>query len=663
MMTTEAMRTAEFNDAGLVAESLDGNREAFRQIVERYQTLISSLAYCATGNVSQSEDLAQETFVSAWKQLADLREPARLRPWLCSITRFLISKEFRRQGREPVHAAESLEAVDEWVSPEPLPPDQVISEEEKVILWRSLERIPEIYREPLVLFYREHQSIEAVAKDLGLSEDAVKQRLSRGRKLLQEQFLAFVAGALKQTAPDKTFTLGVIAALPLLATTAKAAAATAAATKGGSAAKTATGAGMLSAFLTGGGVILFSLFGVFGFFGRWVGRKMGRASQQSPLGRKRLIQFWRTLAIGFLVFVLPSMLVPHSMIHSHPWLFSAWTWSLTAFYWLVAVALAIWVWQRKRDARRSGAEASETAQTTSKSYNTWVALGTIGPAFIVGSFLFAMFFSDWTISSKYIPEAEARSIIAERKDARFVVYQYRDGSKSLEIILPENHRINLRTPLNDSLVAALAEKGNTYPTLIEDMDFHNGGVQGWMVLLSTFIVVAGTVLLLRRPGTQKFYQQETATPRAERREKRIIAVCAALAMIAVSLLFVLFAIKRTGQTLSGAEAGRVISEHKNAWFEVYQYANGPKELWITLPKSSWHHPSYIAPTDEATLALLAENNISYKTYVQGRDFGYRGPSRWLSLSCSFILIASAILVLWWAWKKERRFPAPAESSL
>ena len=213
MMTTEAMQTVEFNDAELVAESLGGNREAFRRIVERYQTLISSLAYCATGNVSQSEDLAQETFVSAWKQLANLREPASLRPWLCSITRFLISKEFRRQGREPVHAAESLEA-DEWVSPEPLPPDQVISEEEKAILWRSLERIPEIYREPLVLFYREHQSIEAVAQDLGLSEDAVKQRLSRGRKLLQEQFLAFVAGALKQTPPGKTFTLAVMATLP-----------------------------------------------------------------------------------------------------------------------------------------------------------------------------------------------------------------------------------------------------------------------------------------------------------------------------------------------------------------------------------------------------------------------------------------------------------------
>ncbi|HXP63197.1 MAG TPA: sigma factor, partial [Dongiaceae bacterium] len=84
MMTTEAMQRADINDAELVAESLGGNRDAFRLIVERYQTLISSLAYCATGDVSRSEDLAQETFVSAWKQLAELREPAKLRPWLCS---------------------------------------------------------------------------------------------------------------------------------------------------------------------------------------------------------------------------------------------------------------------------------------------------------------------------------------------------------------------------------------------------------------------------------------------------------------------------------------------------------------------------------------------------------------------------------------------------
>jgi hypothetical protein len=274
-------------------------------------------------------------------------------------------------------------------------------------------------------------------------------------------------------------------------------------------------------------------------------------------------------------------------------------------------------------------------------------------------FAFAVFFSDGTWSCNSIPEAEAQKIISERKDARFTLLQYKLGAK-LEIRLPEDHRIAKSTPWNDSLLSALTEKGITYQTLIEDQDFHNGGVSGWMPLLSTFIVVAGSVLLLRRPGTQKFYQQEIATPRAERREKKIFAVCAALAMIAVSLLFVLFAIK-TGQTISGAaEAGRIISEHKNAWCEVYQYANGSKELWITPPRSR-HYPGFTTPADEATLALLAENKISYKTYVQGRDFGFRGPGRWLSLSCSFILTAGAVFLLRRAWKKERRFSAPAES--
>jgi len=659
MMTTEAMQTAEFNDAELVAESLGGNRESFRQIVERYQTLISSLAYCATGNVSQSEDLAQETFVTAWKKLADLHEPAKLRPWLCGITRFLISKEFRRQGREPVHAAESLEA-DEWVSPEPLPPDQVISDEEKAILWRSLERIPEIYREPLVLFYREHQSIETVAQDLELSEDAVKQRLSRGRKLLQEQFLAFVAGALKQTAPDKTFTVGVIAALPLLATTAKAATATATATKGGSAAKAATGAGMLGTFLTGGAMLLFSLFGVFGFFGRWLGRKMGRTSQQSPLGRKRIIQFWRTLAIGFFVFVLPAMFVPHSMIHAHPGIIRVQTWTLAAFYWLVAAAWFIWIWQRRRDSRRHEDEKPEINHPTARSYNTWVILGMVGPACIVGMVVYSIFFSDDTWSCNSIPEAEAQKIISERQDARFTLLQYKLGAE-LVIRLPKDQRIGKMTPWNDSLHSALVQKGIAYQTLIEDEDFHNGGVQGWLVLLSTFIVVAGTVLLLRRPGTQKFYQQEIAAPRAERREQKIIAVCVALAMIAVSFLFVSLALKNIGQTISVAEARRIILENKNAQIVVIQYNNGSKELNISLPRRGSYYSVDITSANESTLALLAENNISYRTIVQERDFGYRQPDRWLSLLCSFILIAGAAIVLKWAWKKERGVPASAES--
>jgi len=217
MMTTRTMPEIEYSDTELVAQSLAGNRNAFGQIVVRYQTLICSLAYSATGSLTQSEDLSQETFVTAWKQLSELRDPGKLRSWLCGIVRNLSRHTVRGQGREPVHAAEPLESLQETAALEAHPLAHAISREEEAILWRSLERIPETYREPLILFYREQKSMEQVAQALELSEDAVRQRLSRGRKLLQEEIATFVEGALRQTAPGQAFSGAVLAALPLAA--------------------------------------------------------------------------------------------------------------------------------------------------------------------------------------------------------------------------------------------------------------------------------------------------------------------------------------------------------------------------------------------------------------------------------------------------------------
>src|ERR1700679_3368320 len=159
MMTTNTMSVAIQTDAELVGQTLSGNRDAFSQIVSRYQSLVCSLAYSATGSLGQSEDLAQETFITAWKRLSHLRERDKLRSWLCGIARNRINNFLRREGREPAHQAESLDEISESRSPEPQPLEHAITNEEQAILWRSLGRIPEIYREPLVLFYREHQSV------------------------------------------------------------------------------------------------------------------------------------------------------------------------------------------------------------------------------------------------------------------------------------------------------------------------------------------------------------------------------------------------------------------------------------------------------------------------------------------------------------------------
>src|SRR5581483_426081 len=168
--------------------------------------------------------------------LADLREPEKLRPWLCGIARNLINNSLRRQKREPSHAAEPIEAASGNFSLEPQPVERTISNEEQAILWRSLERIPETYREPLVLFYREHQSAESVAEKMELSVETVHQRLSRGRKMLAEEVTAFVEGALARTNLGQMFTAGVLLALPAMTMSAKAATMGAAA-KGGAVVK------------------------------------------------------------------------------------------------------------------------------------------------------------------------------------------------------------------------------------------------------------------------------------------------------------------------------------------------------------------------------------------------------------------------------------------
>ena len=244
-MTPITLSAAASNDVELVEQSLAGDRRAFGQIVARYQSLVCGLAYSATGSRSRSEDLAQDTFVAAWQNLRELHEPGRLCAWLCGIARNVIHGDRRRLGRQSAHEAATLDTALELPSAEPLPTAQAVSNEEMAILWREVGRLPEIYREPLILFYRDHKSVGHVAEALGLTPDAVMQRLTRGRRQLQERMLEFVETTLQRTNPGPEFTLQVQAAIPFLVGAGPAVAMGTAA-KGGAAAKS----GLLASLLT-----------------------------------------------------------------------------------------------------------------------------------------------------------------------------------------------------------------------------------------------------------------------------------------------------------------------------------------------------------------------------------------------------------------------------
>lgn len=200
----------------LVEASLRGDTRAFGEIVERHQGAVCAMAYSVTGNLVQSEDLAQEAFIVAWRKLAGLKKRESLGAWLCGIARNLARDWMRKQSKRPTVA---LDSVAEPAHPAVESGEEArLRQERSETVWTALSDIPEAYREPLVLFYRQDRSIRAIAETLALSEDCVKQRLSRGRKMLKAEVERMVEDTLEDSRPGRAFTAGVVAALPPLGT-------------------------------------------------------------------------------------------------------------------------------------------------------------------------------------------------------------------------------------------------------------------------------------------------------------------------------------------------------------------------------------------------------------------------------------------------------------
>ncbi|HIJ65509.1 MAG TPA: sigma-70 family RNA polymerase sigma factor [Candidatus Hydrogenedentes bacterium] len=201
-------------DAALLEASRGGNRQAFAGIVERYKSLLCAVVYSRTGDLGMSEDLAQEAFVRAWTHLKDLRDATKLRSWLVTIACNLARRSLENKQRDVMAGAEPLENTAERPVGGPSPRELAIHKEEETVMWRSLEQIPEGYRVPLILYYREGHSVQRVAQTLGLTPNAVKQRLARGRHMLKAEVAGLVEQSLERTRPGKAFSLAVLAALP-----------------------------------------------------------------------------------------------------------------------------------------------------------------------------------------------------------------------------------------------------------------------------------------------------------------------------------------------------------------------------------------------------------------------------------------------------------------
>ena len=212
-----------------LAAGLRGDREAFGTLIQQYQNTVYAVVYSITGNLQQSEDLTQETFVTAWLQRKELRDESKFPAWLCGIARNLAQNWMRTNARRNTPLPQS--GLVEQLATAPETTDH---ESQAAMVWEVLRELPESYREPLVLYYQQSQSIGEIAAALDLSEANVRQRLSRGRARIREEVAGRVEQALASMQPDRMFYLTVLAALPVATmSTTQAVAVTFAAATGG----------------------------------------------------------------------------------------------------------------------------------------------------------------------------------------------------------------------------------------------------------------------------------------------------------------------------------------------------------------------------------------------------------------------------------------------
>ncbi len=231
-------------DARLVLAARRGDKQAFVEIVARHQAMVCGIALGVLGDFAASEDAGQEAFLTAWRKLHDLREPERLRPWLKQIAHTAALGHLRRRREH-----EPLDQAPAQVDASPGPDETAAKDEEAALVREWLAQLPETYRLPLILYYREGQSVRSVAQTLDLSEDAVKQRLARGRDLLRDRMAGLVETVLARTWPTPVFTMAIAVAIGALAAPAAVAGSVFAAASAGAAAASAPPASTTS-FLT-----------------------------------------------------------------------------------------------------------------------------------------------------------------------------------------------------------------------------------------------------------------------------------------------------------------------------------------------------------------------------------------------------------------------------
>ncbi len=175
------------DDAELVNRCLEGDTDAYGELVQRYQGPVYATAFYYVGRYGAAEDVAQDAFLAAYRSLPRLKDRTKFGPWLKQVACRTAANWLRRNGDRlsietplPYKRTVSIEDAREG------PRGRSVRRERLDQVQRAIDSLPERYRLPVVLRYLQELSYQEISEYTGESKEEIRGILQRAGRQLRE---------------------------------------------------------------------------------------------------------------------------------------------------------------------------------------------------------------------------------------------------------------------------------------------------------------------------------------------------------------------------------------------------------------------------------------------------------------------------------------------
>ena len=173
------------SDSEAVARCQDGDRDAFRHLVEQYKDLLFGTAVLMTGNRAMAEEQVQEALLSAWRGIRGFRQGKPFKPWILRILVNTVLAWRRKRSVPTVYLTDDSSQEPDATMGDPAETLEAL--EKRLVLRKAIANLSPEHRQVVALRYFAWLTVPEVAHTLGVREGTVKSRLNRALRNLRRQ--------------------------------------------------------------------------------------------------------------------------------------------------------------------------------------------------------------------------------------------------------------------------------------------------------------------------------------------------------------------------------------------------------------------------------------------------------------------------------------------